>query len=150
MWIFVCETEKHKWRDIVERLGALALRAAAVCGDAVLSFCHWVAQFIPPGPSYRDPTEPEEVKFCQLKPLFWNDAWVCWNFVAGRIIVLPDLSSMYKGFKSLKDILQRQVQPPRDHPLSGETPEARRSSWGNRGIVSDLVNVPQQDSMFLV
>lgn len=64
----VCVTEiEIKCRDNVERLGVLALRAAAVvevCGNAVLSFSHRVAQFslnIPPTPLIVS----EEVKLCQ-------------------------------------------------------------------------------------
>lgn len=34
---------------------------------------------------------------------FWNDACIL-NSVHGRFSVLQDLSSMYKDFKSLKDI----------------------------------------------
>lgn len=84
--VCVClyETEvEFKWRDIVERLGALALRAAAVCSYAVLSFSHQVAQFylnIPPGLALwrsTTPTVSEEVKFCQHQPVFfWNDVCV--------------------------------------------------------------------------
>lgn len=35
---------------------------------------------------------------------FFGMMLVCWNFVHGRLSALPDLSYMYKGFKSLKDI----------------------------------------------
>lgn len=44
--MYLCETEMEiRWSDTVERLGALAPRAAALCGDAVLSLRHRVAQF---------------------------------------------------------------------------------------------------------
>ncbi len=49
----------------------------------------------------HNPTVSEEVKLCQQ---LFGMMLVCWNFVHGRLSALQDLSSMYKGFKSLKDI----------------------------------------------
>lgn len=138
MCLCVCVTEiEIKWRDIVERLGALALRATAVCGDAVLSVSHQVAQFslnIPLGLSRGSPpclpTSSEEVKFCQQQPLFfWNDA--CVLKLCPRSLVCVAKSQFYvQRFQIPEGHLQRQVQPPCDHPLSGEAQGQKGSSIG--------------------
>lgn len=125
--VCVYETEiEIKWRDIVERIGALALRAAGVCGNAVLSFGHQVAQFylnIPRGPALwwsTPPTVPEEVKFCQHQPLFfWNDACVL-KLCPWSLIGIARSQFYVQRFQIPEGHLQRQVQPPCDHPLSEE------------------------------
>lgn len=62
---------------------------------------------------------------------------VCWNFVHGRLSALPNLSSMYKGFKSLKDIYKDKCNLRVTIPFSGEAQGYKGSSTGQKkgGIV---------------
>lgn len=119
--VYVCDREiEIKWRDIVERLGALALRAAAAA--AVCGKCSTLIQ--PPGGTVQSEHSsragamaarlPPPLLHCirgsQDMPtrdsvfFFWNDACVLKLCPLCRLSALQDLSSMYKGFKSLKDI----------------------------------------------
>ena len=113
----------------MERLGALALRAAAVCGNAVLSFSHQVAQFslnIPPGQELWWPAPLHCIRGSQDMPttasvcfcFFWNDA--CVLKLCPRSLICVARSQFYvQRFQIPEGHLQRQVQPPCDHPLSG-------------------------------
>lgn len=136
MCLCVCDREiEIKWRDIVERLGALALRAAAVCGDAVLSFSHQVAQFslnIPPGPDLRWLQPPHCIRGSQVMPTtFWNDA--CVLKLCPRSLICVARSQFYvQRFQIPEGHLQRQVQPPCGHPLSGEAQGSKVSYRGGK------------------
>lgn len=124
----------------MERLGALALRAAAVCGDAVLSPGGTVQSEHSSTAGSMTPTPPlvsEEVKFCQQQPLcFWNDA--CVLKLCPRLLIGVARSQLYvQRFQIPEGHLQRQVQPPCDHPLSREAQGSKGSSKGKEkgGIV---------------
>lgn len=84
----------------VEHL-VLAPRAAAACGNAVLSFSHQGSQSV--GTFIRS-ILLEEVKLCQLFCLFVHLNDCC-----------PSRSQLYvQRFQIPEGHLQRQVQPPRD------------------------------------
>lgn len=125
----------------MERLGTLALRAAAVCGDAVLSLSHQVARFspnIPPGPEQCGSTSNHCIRGSQVMPTtFWNDA--CVLKLCPRSLICVVRSQFYvQRFQIPEGHLQRQVQPPCDHPLSGEAQGSKGSSIGGKkggGIV---------------
>lgn len=123
----------------MERLGVLALRAAAVCGNAVLSSSHQVAQFslnIPAGLSCGSPPKNKQkqkkhyIRGSQVLPttsvfsvffffFFWNDA--CVLKCRPRSLICVAKSQFYiQRFQIPEGHLQRQVQPPCDHPISGE------------------------------
>lgn len=116
MWVFVCETEKQISGDIVERLGALALRAATVwrCSTLIKPPSGTV-QNIPPGLSYRG---PHCIRGSQVLPktasvLEWCLCVESPSMVAHLCCQISVLCTKVSNPWHL----QRQVQPPCDHPL---------------------------------